>query len=312
MTDALAAGDGDAGVPRTAGMLIRAAREREGMHLAVLAAHIKVSPAKLEALEQNRIADLPNPTFARALAQSVCRSLKIDPRPVLALLPQVETPPLESALGRLNAPFQDRPTRTDGPPAWSTRPLFLAGGVLLLLAVVVAVWPADLIDRWRSAAASSAPALAAAASSAGSAVAAALAPSSAASAGESASAAAAVAAPAGAESAEGQRMAAGAAASSPAPGVAAAPLPDAASAPPLATAQVQVSASAVSWVEILDPQGQPVLSRTLRAGESVTVDGRVPLRVQVGNVAGTALSFRGQPVDLAPHTRTNVARLELR
>lgn len=308
MTEAVSAADGDGGAPRTAGMLIRAAREREGMHLAMLAANIKVSPAKLEALEQNRIADLPNPTFARALAQSVCRSLKIDPRPVLALLPQVETPPLESALGRLNAPFQEHPTRTDNAPAWSTRPLFVAGGVLLLLAVVVALWPADLIDRWRSAAASSAPVLAAAASSASTVVAAALAPSTAASAVESSAAAAS-----SAGGAESPAAAMSAAASVPAAVVAASsPAPDPAPVASLATAQIQISASAVSWVEILDPQGQPVLSRTLRAGESVTVDGRVPLRVQVGNAAGTVITFRGQPVDLAPHTRTNVARLELR
>lgn len=304
MTEVEPGAEGEGGTPRTAGMLIRAAREREGLHLAVLAANIKVAPAKLEALEQNRIADLPNPTFARALAQSVCRSLKIDPRPVLALLPQVETPPLESALGKLNAPFQERPTRSDVAPAWSTKPLFVAGGVLLVLAVVVALWPADLIDRWRSAAASSAPALASAATAAGSAVAAALAPSTAASevalaepaaTASSSASAAALAAPVTAAAPEPARVAA----SAPAPAA-------------TATAQVQVAATASSWVEILDPQGQPVLSRTLRAGESVTVDGRIPLRVQVGNVAGTIITFRGQPVDLAPHTRTNVARLELR
>lgn len=303
MTEVEPGAEGEGGAPRTAGMLIRAAREREGLHLAVLAANIKVAPAKLEALEQNRIADLPNPTFARALAQSVCRSLKIDPRPVLALLPQVETPPLESALGKLNAPFQERPTRSDVAPAWSTKPLFVAGGVLLALAVVVALWPADLIDRWRSAAASSAPALASAATAAGSAVAAALAPSGAASAAVVDMAASAVPAASAADAVAPAQ----AAASEPAPPAASAPAPSL-----MATAQVQVAATATSWVEILDPQGQPVLSRTLRAGESVTVDGRIPLRVQVGNAAGTTLTFRGQPVDLAPHTRTNVARLELR
>ena len=80
----------------------------------MLAATIKVAPAKLEALEQDRYGELPNATFTRALAQSVCRSLKIDPRPVLALLPQVDAPPLEDAMGKLNTPFQERDSRADG------------------------------------------------------------------------------------------------------------------------------------------------------------------------------------------------------
>ena len=93
--DAAFAGRDEAPVGgRSAGALLKAAREREGLHLSVLAATIKVAPAKLEALEQDRYGELPNATFTRALAQSVCRSLKIDPRPVLALLPQVDAPPL--------------------------------------------------------------------------------------------------------------------------------------------------------------------------------------------------------------------------
>jgi cytoskeleton protein RodZ len=44
----------------------------------------------------------------------------------------------------------------------------------------------------------------------------------------------------------------------------------------------------------------------------VALDGAMPLRVKVGNAAGTQLSFRGVTVDLAASTRDNVARLELK
>jgi cytoskeleton protein RodZ len=63
---------------------------------------------------------------------------------------------------------------------------------------------------------------------------------------------------------------------------------------------------------VLGAQGQPLFSRVLQPGEAVGVDGPAPLRLRIGNVQGTSLTFRGQAVDLAPYTRDNVARLELR
>ena len=69
------------------GALLRAAREKQGLHIAALAAAIKVAPRKLDALENDRWHELPDATFTRALAQTVCRTLKIDARPVLDLLP---------------------------------------------------------------------------------------------------------------------------------------------------------------------------------------------------------------------------------
>ena len=72
----------------TAGALLREARQAKGLHIAALATAIKVAPRKLELLESDRFDELSCATFTRALAQTVCRSLKIDSAPVLALLPQ--------------------------------------------------------------------------------------------------------------------------------------------------------------------------------------------------------------------------------
>ena len=55
----------------SAGALLKAARERQGLHIAALAAAIKVTPRKLDALENDRWGELPDATFTRALAQSV-------------------------------------------------------------------------------------------------------------------------------------------------------------------------------------------------------------------------------------------------
>ena len=106
----------------TAGGMLRQARQAQGLHIAALAAAIKVAPRKLEMLEADRFDELPDATFARVLAQTVCRTLKIDAEPVLARLP---LPPqmnrLEHVTRGLNEPFRDRSGRVEGLP-FSNRP----------------------------------------------------------------------------------------------------------------------------------------------------------------------------------------------
>jgi cytoskeleton protein RodZ len=86
------------------------------------------------------------------------------------------------------------------------------------------------------------------------------------------------------------------------------------SAPPAASAVaglVQVRSSEASWIEARDGRGQLLLSRTVQPGESVGLDGKLPIRLTIGNAAATQLAFRGQAVDLSQRTRDNVARIEL-
>jgi cytoskeleton protein RodZ len=75
---------------------------------------------------------------------------------------------------------------------------------------------------------------------------------------------------------------------------------------------LQLRTTAASWVEVTDSRGQPLVSRVLKSGEAVGVDGVPPFRVRIGNAAATELFIRGQPTDLTAFTRDNVARLELR
>jgi cytoskeleton protein RodZ len=67
-----------------------------------------------------------------------------------------------------------------------------------------------------------------------------------------------------------------------------------------------------SWIEIRDSTGQAVLSQTVPAGQSQTVLGTPPFDVVIGNAREVTLNFRGRALDLAPHTRQNVARVTLR
>jgi cytoskeleton protein RodZ len=295
---------------KTAGALLRAARERQGLHIAALAAAIKVAPRKLDALEHDRYDELPDATFTRALAQTVCRTLKIDARPVLALLPQPDLGRLEHVAGTLNTPYRDRPGRDDsGLAASAIRPLVWASAVLMVAALVMHFLPTGL---WESAQ-QAAPPASAVATTAVPAFAAPSAPASAVAEDQPASAAALV--PAG--TVQVQVPAAGAAAPTPSlapaqttPATPAARLPEPSASAPATL--LQLRASAPSWVKVEDGRGQQLLSRTVQPGESVDLDGALPLRLTIGNAAATQVGFRGMPVDLQGVTRDNVARVELK
>jgi hypothetical protein len=74
--------------PQTAGQLLREARLKAGVHLAVLSVTLKVPVRQLEALEADQLDLAKGAVFLRGLASSVCRHLNTDPAPILALLPQ--------------------------------------------------------------------------------------------------------------------------------------------------------------------------------------------------------------------------------
>lgn len=286
----------------TAGALLRAARERKGMTLAALAAAIKVSARKLDALERDALDELPDTTFARALAQSVCRQLRIDAKPVLALLPAAPAwanTRLEEVARGSRTPLAPARRGADLQARRGLRPVFWLAGLLLLGAVALLYGRPDELARWWASVMPAPPAAAPAPVTAKT-IDAAPAPA--------AASAAAADAPA---SAAGE-----AAPASPAvvvETVHSAPSGEAAAASGADPAGVLVlRASGESWVEVRDASGQLLLSRTLLAGEAVGLDGAPPLRAVIGNAGATSVSFRGAAVDLAAATRDNIARLELK
>lgn len=290
---------------QTAGGLLRAAREQQGMHIAALAAAIKVTPRKLDALENNRWQELPDATFTRALAQTVCRTLKIDARPVLELLPAVSPGSLDKVSDKRSTPFRERGPGADPHALGSAvKPLVWAGVLLLLAALAMFFVPAGWLPASLGGAAQTE-----------------------------------VAAPAFPASApllppDDTRLAVPAEpllpatpdeqpAAEPAPGTGAAavqaeapPLPAAAAAAPAAPVvvpadELRLQTRGESWVEVRDANGRVLVSRLLPAGEDISLQGPLPLRLVVGNALAVQLSFRQQPVDLQPFTRDNVARLQL-
>jgi len=301
--------------PQTAGQWLKAARQQRGLHIAALAALLKVPQSKLEALEADRYKDLPDATFARALAKAVCRTLKVDAAPVMALLPSGQEHELHVSLG-INAPYREPGSRSEGVSLqWLSRPVVWGAGLLLLGAAGVYLMPAQWLERATSASETntsvtlpaSEPVMVAAPVASEPALASSN-PSSAPAPQATASVPAAAPASQPAVAAASTLSAAtlSAPSSAPRPAIAA---PAAASAS--GQLALTVKATAPSWVEVVDANGQTLISRVVAGGEEEQLSGVAPLKVKIGNVAGTQLLVRGKPMDLLSKAKDNVARLEL-
>lgn len=66
-----------------------------------------------------------------------------------------------------------------------------------------------------------------------------------------------------------------------------------------------------SWVEIRDAQDKIILSDLNRAGSTRTVTTAMPVTLVIGNAQAVKLSVDGQPHDLSPSIKVEVARLRL-
>lgn len=133
----------DSTPPASAGALLRAARQAQGLHIGALAVALKVSVKKIEALEADRFQELPDIVFVRALAMSICRALKMDAAPVLALLPALSEKIFRPLDGGLNTQFRDVTLAVQG--NWRTQlrsPIGLGALALLLATALVLFWRA--------------------------------------------------------------------------------------------------------------------------------------------------------------------------
>lgn len=291
---------------KTAGDMLREAREAHGLHIEMVAAALKVPPQKLLALEADDIASLPDPVFARALASSVCRALRIDPAPVLAKLPSTQRVSLAESDRTLNSRI------SSGTPRWSgssnrssglpSRAL-LTVVVLLLIGAGALFWlPQSVFDQIGASVSR-------------------LTAHSGADAGSGTDASGSGTAPAGGvtvETAPVQAMApSGPAAQSPSVAAPVAMTPAAAASAPAAAAessqQLVFVAREECWVTVTEAGGKQLLRRSLKAGETLGLSGTLPLSVVVGRASSVDVQVRGQPYDLKPVTKNGgVARFEVK
>ncbi|RKJ96171.1 RodZ domain-containing protein [Alicycliphilus denitrificans] len=274
----------------SAGVLLRRLRESAGVHIGALAAALKVPVAKLQALEADDQDAFPDVVFMRALASSVCRTLKVDAAPVLALLPQgrpAQLPPDRS----INASFKD-PVRRGGKGVSLEQPrsrlVGIAALVLLAAALAMAFLPLGAGDKSSEAEPAARPPQQ-------------VAPAQ--EAREPVDAAAGQPGPAAAQEAPAV----------PEPARAAAPADEAPAAQtPAPEGVLVIRARAESWVQVRNGAGRVVLQKAMAAGESYSAEGSPPWSVVVGKADATDVIVRGQPMDLKAIARENVARFEVK
>ncbi len=285
------------------GTALREARTAAGRSVEELAAQIKVTPAKIAALESGDWSALPDDTFGRALLRSCCKALKVDAKPMLDLLPGapvlLSTPPQDGD-GDEMAHMPTRSLPRTGAGAHKSRGMLWLAVLIVALAAVVYFWPAlrGLTDG--------------------------LLPKAALPAAENGVVHEAVPAPSVPPQTGSAPFAlqssptlAASAPTLPASSVAASAAPAAASAPTAAASgeALQFAVTAPSWVQVTAQGGKVIFSQLMQPGapQSVQVPaGSAPLSVVVGNAPHTTLTVAGKVVDLAPDTRANVARLTLK
>lgn len=293
-----------------AGALLRAAREAQGLHIAMLAVALKVSVKKLEALEADQYGVFPDTVFVRALASSMCRALKIDSVPVLEALPRSHTPKIKTDESGLNATFNDASSNSSNVLLnHLNRPLGIAFMVVLAGILAIIFFPKTTsFERV------------------------AMAPPN----GTSQAFPDVRALPVETD-ANAQPVA-----SSPLPiGVTSSTVPEAmvpprvdatsqaislpfnASSPNLLLlpepvmvrsmeAVLALQARGTSWVEVVDARGVLQLRQTLVKGDIIPVSGTLPLTVVLGRADLVSAVVRGQPLDTTAMTNNNVARFEVK
>ncbi|MDE2416736.1 MAG: DUF4115 domain-containing protein [Burkholderiales bacterium] len=284
----------------TAGNLLRAAREAQGLHVAALAVAMKVPVKKLEALEADRLDQLSDPVFVRALASGVCRALKVDSALILEKLPRSPIPRLDRQERAVNAPFtvpnQSKPFTL---PEFLTKPAVI-GVLVLVLGAGILLWMPDSLSGLGRIVSPrrpmvSEPVVAPFDTGAGNVVSTPVAVTGAA------------------------QLA----------GVAAAPQPLADASQPTVLGKSDVSvngpdiagpasglvtfrARASSWVEVTDAKGVVQLRKTLQSGEKAAASGDLPLSVVIGRADVTEVEVRGKQFALEAVAKENVARFEVK
>ncbi len=271
------------------GALLARARETQNLSMADAARQLKLSVWQVEALETGLYDRLPGPVFVRGFIRNYARLVKLDPEELAQLAgdswpqsaPRPETPPSQ------NIPFPAAHR-----PRWRNYAIaataiagalavyefyFNESGTVLMRPVEVTPAGVTVVSQPQRAA-GAVPEQAAA---------------------QTGVPAITTAAAAATIVRDAPPADAGSALSSPG------------AAPQTGKARARLVFDDESWVEIRDRDGKVIFSQLNRAGTSRIVNGLPPLSLVVGNAPGVRLIYNDQPVDLAPHTRIDVARLTL-
>ena len=295
--------------PQSVGQALRQAREARQLPLADVARALKLGERQLTALESDQWSELPGATFVRGFVRNYARLLALDAAPLMETLDQQ----LEKPVTKLNIPASAPAEPAAGMSKKNDRSVMTLGLLLLLVAVLgYFLLPGDwnmLQGRILALLPERAPAVAAVAAPApeekeaeplyppGASNQELIAP-----------------VPETAPEAAAESLPAAAPPPAATPAVSAVPVettPGAAALAAKHAATLRFVVSKEAWIEVRDSEQKVVFSQRLAPGSEQQVQGQGPLSVTVGYAPGVQLFLRGQQVDLAPHSRGDVARLVL-
>jgi cytoskeleton protein RodZ len=276
------------------GQELAAVREERGLALSDVAQQLKFSPRQLEALEQENLEALPGATFTRGMVRSYARLLKLDPEPLVQRISgRVEIPDANRLAARYHQPVPF----SDGARRSTFVYLAMSLGVLVLVGGVAYEWHQERTAVAKKGNATGTVVAKAPKSTPRSEpkVLAAVAPAS-------------VAAPAPEKVIDKPKIAEKPqAAEKTAPlSIAAAPV---STGPKSGPNRLVVRTDGEAWIEIKDSADRMLVSSLNPAGSERVVRGRPPYTLVIGNASNVRVTYDDKPIDLAPHTRQDVARL---
>ncbi|ADQ84870.1 RodZ domain-containing protein [Methylovorus sp. MP688] len=310
------------------GAILRAAREQKGLSVIDIHARLRISERQIHALETDDFSLLPEPTIARGFIRNYAKFLEIDAEPLLAAY-RAQMPSEEQkniSIPSANIPITQSRTTDWKKYIYASVLVLLGAGVWLLYdenlipgipdlhlgssssevspAQGESLPQAALPAAERESAATQAPAQGEAF---------ALPPEQTSDQANAVPAAEPQAAPAAAAPATPSATAPAAQPLPAAPAATAAPASTNADSTTSSVAlhKVRMVFTEDSWVSIVDRHGKEIFNKTKRAGSEDAVEGEPPLKVTIGNAAGSQLIYDDKPVDTAPYNRLNVVRITL-
>ena len=295
------------------GARLAALREERGWTVEQVASQLNLAPRQILAIERDDYPSLPGMAITRGFVRAYAKLLKIDATPLLAELGG-ETVLVHDSLApqkSLSTPFADSrvPSMTER-PAISSKWVI---GSLLAVLLAVGIWAMRHGSDQATVPSAASTAIKDDVASVAGADTVKPAPEVKSQPAETSSPvpATGAAVPAPANTTE-----------TTAPGVS--PMPVAPAAVPAQTSTtdtpadtgkdtLNLKAREESWVEIRrSSDNRSVFSRIVKAGETENVQINEPVSVVIGNAAGVDATLRGEPVELKPNSKSNVARLNLK
>lgn len=302
MSDAATTGESGAAPaerPGAAGAALLKERRRQGLSLGDISRQLKLSVRQVEALERDDYAAYKGPVFIHGFIRNYAKLLGLDPQPLIRATDSMLNPPVVPAAvpGEME---RSQPVRTQK----RKNRLWPAVAVVFLVGIALSVYfggrrAPDAVRSTPTVAAGGKPA------------------------------------PASKMATETKTGTGTKARSEPKPEVESAAKPAAkpeakpqaktesierrspletgaaVAAEPAGRVTVRMIFEQDSWVEIKDRTGNTIFGQLNPAGSRRSVSGEPPLSVVVGNAAGVRLFQGDKSIDLAPHTRVDVARLTL-